>query len=123
MRLSALLGMAVLLLAAAPAIAQSERIAFDGDRGGDSEIYTIAPDGSQLLELTDNDAEDWNPAWSPSGRRIAYVREAEVWLMRADGSRQRAVTRKMADVRDVDWSPDGRRLVFASDHGHAGQED
>jgi len=47
-------------------------------------------DGSQITDLTNNPAEDYSPAWSPDGRRIAFVSErsgnAEIYGMNPDGS-------------------------------------
>lgn len=34
-------------------------------------------DGSNLTKLTDTEAEEWSPAWDPSGRRLAYIQYAE----------------------------------------------
>ena len=50
-----------------------ERIAFASDRDGDSEIYTMKPDGSRLRQLTANTATDVEPVWSPDGRKLAFV--------------------------------------------------
>jgi len=33
--------------------------------GGNDEIYTVNPDGSDLKQLTNNNAADWDPQWSP----------------------------------------------------------
>ena len=52
----------------------SGRIAFTSDRDGwDWEIYVMNDDGSGVIQLTDNDSEDWDPAWSPDGSRIAFT--------------------------------------------------
>jgi Tol biopolymer transport system component len=50
------------------------RIAYtDWDRGKDYEIYTINPDGSGKRQLTHNNTDDIYPAYSPDGKKIAYV--------------------------------------------------
>ncbi len=43
------------------------------DRDGNSEIYTVGVDGSNLKRITDHPAEDSAPEWSPDGNRIAFV--------------------------------------------------
>jgi hypothetical protein len=53
-----------------------------------------------------------SPAWSPDGKRLAYVREAELWVADADGSHR---TRLSDHATAADWSPDGRRLVVERD--------
>ena len=41
------------------------RIAFESNRDGDWDIYTMRPDGTDVRQLTLNDAGDAAPAWSP----------------------------------------------------------
>jgi sugar lactone lactonase YvrE len=41
------------------------KIAFASSGGGDSEIYVMSPDGSEVMQLTDNDFQDSDPAWQP----------------------------------------------------------
>ena len=66
-------------------------------------------DGSGQTRLTFNDAFDAFPAWSPDGRRIAFVSSRdgndEVYTMRADGSRQVNRTQNPAFDVDPDWQP------------------
>lgn len=41
------------------------KIAFASAKDGDSEIYMMSPDGSEVVQLTNNDLEDSDPAWQP----------------------------------------------------------
>ena len=41
------------------------RIAFESNRDGNGEIYTMNADGSNQTRITFNDSSDWYPAWSP----------------------------------------------------------
>lgn len=58
------------------------------------DVFSVEPDGSVLRNLTgDRPADQFSPAWSADGRRIAYVEADgpaiagdELWTMRADGS-------------------------------------
>ena len=58
-------------------------------------------DGSGQRNLTRNAAFDNNPAWSPDGQKIAFVRgqcrNAVVYVMNADGSGQRRLTEPARD--------------------------
>jgi hypothetical protein len=83
--LPALIVAAVLMACAVVVLALSEkaeatfpgkngRIVYAGwNRGKDFEIYTINPDGSGKTQLTHNDTNDIDPAYSPDGEKIAYV--------------------------------------------------
>ena len=58
------------------------------------------------------------PAWSPDGRKLAFVSErdgnGEIYVMNADGSAQENLTRQPAGDSHPSWSPDGRRIGFVS---------
>ena len=41
------------------------RIAFSSDRSVNSEVYVMNADGSGQTRLTDNEAADRDPSWSP----------------------------------------------------------
>jgi hypothetical protein len=51
------------------------RIAFDSDRTGSSEIFSMNPDGTDQVNLSNNSAADRNASWSPDGRKIAFSSE------------------------------------------------
>ena len=96
------------------------RIAFASDQKGQSDIWVMDSDGSNLVNLTNDEAEDHSPAWSPDGHWIAFasLRDARYWelyVMRPDGSDVQRLT-WWEDASDLSpsWSPDGTRLAFAS---------
>ena len=103
------------------------RVAFETNRDGNLENYSMDPDGSDEVNLTNDPAEDTDPVWSPDGTRIAFVKASEghdnVWVMNADGSGQTnltpgAVTTGQANEgTNPTWSPDGTRIAYASSQG------
>lgn len=99
------------------------RIAFGrSDDGSNSKIYVMNVDGSSETNISSNPfARDSDPAWSPTGRKIAFARTVPdhtgIYLMNPDGSGQIQIT----SGRDTEpaWSPDGRRIAFASNRDSA----
>ena len=95
---------------------QNGKIAFVSDRDGNSEIYTMNPDGSEQTNLTNNLAVDSNPAFSPDGQTIAFTSSrdgnSEIYTMAADGSDVTRLTHNPAFDSNPSFSPDGQRIAF-----------
>lgn len=85
-------------------------IAFVSDRDGNSEIYSVRPDGGGLVRLTDHPAADFMPAWSLDGRQLAFVSDRggtlDVYVMDGDGTNLRPSSRAPAPIAP----PSGRRM-------------
>ena len=98
--------------------AEEGRIAFTSDRTtgprvdnptGDYEVFTVKRDGTGLKQLTFNTATDEYPAYSSSGKRIAFSTDRdgnyEAYKMRADGSDPTDLTNKPALDYQPIWQP------------------
>lgn len=46
-----------------PAEETPSRIAFVSNRDGNEEVYAMNADGSAVISVTDNYADDWDPSW------------------------------------------------------------
>ena len=54
------------------------KIAFVSDRDGHSwEIYVMDDDGGNPRRLTNSPEDEWDPSWSPDGKRIVF--SSETW--------------------------------------------
>lgn len=86
-----------------------------------SQIYTIAPTGGTVAQLTHvaSDRAAASPDWSPDGKRIVYESNqagggVQIWVMNADGTSQTQLTRERRyEDFTPSFSPDGRRIVFS----------
>jgi hypothetical protein len=110
------LAVAILLASAAPAAAGlgvNGRIAWAG--GG--QIWTANQDGSDQRTV----AAGNQPAWSPDGRKIAFVvgpagtQVGELAEMNADGSGMRRIDTDLGpNVSTPSWSPDGTQILVSA---------
>ena len=94
------------------------RIAFQSQRAGNWDIYTMNPDGSDVVRLTTDPAADERPGWSPDGTKIVFSSKrsgnGDIYVMDADGGNVRRLTTHAAEDYAGQWSADGARIVFRS---------
>ncbi|MFN2110940.1 MAG: DUF5050 domain-containing protein [Anaerolineae bacterium] len=85
------------------------------------EIYVMAIDGSNPRRLTETEAAEDHPAWSPDGNQIIFDADYdgdgfyEIYTMNADGTDVKRLTSSGANDQFADWSPDATRIAFSSD--------
>jgi dipeptidyl aminopeptidase/acylaminoacyl peptidase len=96
---------------------------FQGDE--DHDIVTVASNGGRSNKITDGVADNYEPAISPDGNRIAFLsnRKADienVYIINAQGGKITRLTNEELPVRDLAWSPDGSKIAF---HTGIGDED
>ncbi len=94
-----------------------------------SAAFKIKADGTSLTRLTPDRLEadtpfpDMDLAWSPDGRRIAFVRWIDpppefgriytaIFTIKPDGSSLTRLTRVHGSEIGPAWSPDGKRLLY-----------
>jgi Tol biopolymer transport system component len=101
-----------------PSWSSTGRIAFTSTRDGNSEIYSMNADGSDVRRLTNNAGRDELPAWSPNGSHIAFASNRdgniEIYMMNANGSSPTRLTNNSASDLFASWAPDGQRFAFHS---------
>ena len=88
-------------------------VAFSSMRAGESDIYVMNPDGSDMRDLTNTpDKDESFVSWSPDGAKMLYGLFSEVtgeyWTMASDGSDKRIIMPQCNGCGIDDWAPDGR---------------
>jgi Big-like domain-containing protein/WD40 repeat protein len=85
----------------------------------DGQIYLVNSDGTGVVQLTKTGAgvSNYDPTWSPDGRRLAFTRgggaSSDIYVMDADGSNLVQLTSGGFNWEPA-WAPDGRTIAFSS---------
>ena len=94
------------------------KIAFEAYADGNSDIFVMNADGSNLVNLTHSpDQQEHYPQVSPDGSKICYTldtgegRDAvrSLWVMNVDGSGHKKIAE---NAREPFWSPDGKVIGY-----------
>jgi Tol biopolymer transport system component len=84
---------------------------------GKGDIYVKQTGAGTPLQLTKGPAHDTNPAWSPDGRYIAFLRQSEgssgLYLIPGLGGPEIKLVEASpnGNCRSLDWHPDGKSLA------------
>jgi TolB protein len=88
---------------------------------GNTDIYMVNADGTDVVRLTDDPMMEYAPTWSPDGSRIAFAAydlatggnppsPLRLFVMNADGTGVKALGPENVD--GPSWSPDGTEIAF-----------
>jgi dipeptidyl aminopeptidase/acylaminoacyl peptidase len=78
------------------------------------QVWSIAWEGGEPKLLGDGD----EPALSPLGDRVAFVKDRQIWIAPIDGSAPAGLLASpRGESGGLQWSPDGSWLAFVCDRG------
>lgn len=91
---------------------------------GDYDIFEIMmmnSDGTDVQNISKNNADDMDPTWSPDGKQIVFASNLEdrlsmntqLYVMNADGSDLEQMTKDVGSSRYPAWSPDGKLIAYS----------
>ena len=126
-----------------PALSKDGKfLAYTSDEAGHLDIHVVPTGGGQAIRVTDSEADDAQPSWSPDGSRIAFVSArdgdgrlalplgvgnlqtfvlgsgGDVFIVPALGG---AAVKLVSDAYYPAWSPDGREIAYVT--GRMGNRD
>ena len=81
------------------------------------DLFIMRPNGTELRRVTDDDARDWTPRFTPDGTALTFVTNSsgkyDGWSIRLDGSGRSRLTDLTPGVNFTMFAPDGKRLMAA----------
>jgi Tol biopolymer transport system component len=98
------------------------RIAYFAVQGGQRDIWTVRPDGSDPRRVTEDAPTDWWPRWALGGRYLYFLSDRggadNIWRVPVDETSGRTrgapepVTSGTSAVAAFEVTPDGRRIAL-----------
>ncbi len=83
-----------------------------------SSIWITSLESGVSKQLTRGDGSDMSPAWSPDGKKLAFLSdrsgENQIWTIELDGGEAIQLTDISTGVGRVTWSPEGTLIAFTS---------
>ncbi len=84
-----------------------------------SEIMAISINGAKLLNLSNHSKSDHTPAFSPDGKKLAFISNRngshQIYIMDFPNGKPRKITNIPNGTANLIWSPDGQYLLWTSD--------
>ncbi len=106
-----------------PAIVYMARGAEDNVPPSTWQLFVMNADGANRQQVTEDNADDITPVWSPDGQRVAFVSQRdgnrEIYIVDSDGLSAGGtgvvnLTQHPAEDWTPAWSPDGQQLALSS---------
>lgn len=92
-----------------------------GRDDGNSNIYTLDLRSRTTTRLTDSNAIDTSPSYSPDGSQIVFTSDrggrTQIYVMNADGSNQQRISFGDGTYSTPVWSPRGDLIAFTKQAG------
>ncbi len=96
--------------------ADGQRLALTLSKDGNSEIYVMNVDGSQLRRITHSWGIDSSPSWAPDSKRIAFVSDRsgtpQIYAATVSGDAAMRLTFQGNYNQSPAWSPRGDKIAF-----------
>ena len=102
-----------------PSWGSNGKIVFTSRRGGNRQLYTVNPDGSQVTGPISTGGENFLAKWNNLGNRLVFVStrdgNQEIYVSGASGQEPTRLTNNAFEDWDPTFAPDGSRIAFSSE--------
>ena len=96
-----------------------ERVDVEADESS-TQIFMVASDGKDVVQLTADDYSASKPRWSPNGLYLGFLAakgsdeeaKTQVWTLDRRGGESQQYTEVDQGVSDFLWAPDGQKMLL-----------
>ena len=91
---------------------------YDSTYYNDASLYMINADGTELKQLTTIPGSDYDPAWAPDGKRIAFTSlrdgRKEIYVLTIESGAVARLTTSKGDIENIQpaWSPFSNQIAY-----------
>lgn len=84
-----------------------------------NDLYAVSIDGKETIRLTNNQSSEFNPKWSPDGKKVAYVSTVngspQIFVQDFPKGTPKQITDAQNGVNGFKWSPDGNSFLYVAE--------
>lgn len=81
---------------------------------GQSDIWIMNSDGSDLRQILNSEGNETQPRFLPDGKKISYKHNGQFWTCALDGTQKEQLTNLYTGCSDLRWSKNGTKIIFTS---------
>ncbi len=83
------------------------------------ELFTMAPDGSDVKQITKTCKGEYDARWVKNGEKIAFISSesgsSQLWEMNPDGSDRKQISNREGGINGFLYSPDNTHVILIAD--------
>lgn len=81
---------------------------------GQTDIYLMNIDGTDVQPILNSEKSESNPSFSPDGNKLSYSFGGQIWQCNLDGTDKKQITNLYTGASGIRWSNDGSKILFTS---------
>lgn len=86
------------------------------DNKGNTDLYSMNPDGTNLKQITRTAKSEFNIVWRPDGKKIGFVyagdKGLQMWEMNPDGTERKQISNIAGGISGFTYAPDQTKVLF-----------
>ncbi|MBN1117054.1 MAG: S9 family peptidase [Bacteroidales bacterium] len=88
---------------------------------GNTDLYSMKVDGSNLKQITRSVLSEGNIAWRPDGKKIGFLYKddsgVQLWEMNPDGTGRKKLSSIEGGITGFKYSPDQKKILYTKEVG------